>query len=104
MIVVLCTVPNADEGRQIARALVKEKLCACVNQVPKVTSYYIYDGEFCEDSEELLIIKTLKTSFEELKKRIEELHSYDTVEIVSLEVKDVNENYLNWVKGVIYDK
>jgi len=104
MVVVLCTVPNANEGRQIASTLVKEKLCACVNQIPKVTSYYIYEGEFCEDSEELLIIKTLKTSFEELKNRIEELHSYDTVEIVALEVKDVNENYLNWVKGVIYDK
>ena len=104
MIVVLCTVSNADEGRQIARTIVKEKLCACVNKIPSVTSYYVYDGEFCEDSEELLIIKTLKTSFEELKKRIEELHSYDTVEIVALEAEDVNENYLNWVKGVVYDK
>jgi len=104
MVVVLCTVSSEDEGRQIAKTLIKEKLCACVNQIPKVTSYYIYEGEFCEDSEELLIIKTLKISFELLKKRIEELHSYDTVEIVALEVKDVNENYLNWVQGVIYDK
>jgi len=104
MIVVLCTVSNTDEGRQIARTIVKEKLCACVNQVPKVTSYYIYEGKFCEDSEELLIIKTLKSSFEELKNRIEELHSYDTVEIVALDVKEVNESYLNWVEGVIDDK
>jgi len=104
MIVVLCTVSSSDEGSKIASALVKEKLCACVNKIPSVTSYYIYDGEFCEDSEELLIIKTLKTSFEELKKRIEELHSYETVEIVALDAEDVNENYLNWVKGVIYDK
>ena len=104
MLVVLCTVSNNGEAKKIASSLVREKLCACVNVVPKITSFYIYDGEFCEDSEELLIIKTLKVSFDKLKNRIEELHGYDVPEIVSLESKNVNEKYLTWIKGAIDDK
>jgi len=104
MNIVLCTVSNADEGKQIAQTIVKEGLCACVNQVPSITSYYIYEGKFCEDNEELLIIKSLKTTFDKLSQRITELHSYDVPEIVSINVDDVDEKYLKWVKDSVDDK
>jgi len=52
------TVPNADVGTALARALVGARLAACVNVVPGVRSIYTWNGEVCEDDELLLIIKT----------------------------------------------
>jgi periplasmic divalent cation tolerance protein len=52
------TVPNADVGNALARALVGARLAACVNVVPGVRSIYSWKGEVCEDDELLLIIKT----------------------------------------------
>ena len=97
--IVLCTVPSAEEGRRIATALVKEGLCACVNQLPSVTSYYIYEGNFCEESEEMLIIKTLPSHFKRLEARILELHPYDVPEIIATEINEGNEAYMRWMAG-----
>lgn len=97
--IVLCTVPSAEEGKKIATVLVKEGLCACVNRIPSVTSYYIYEGDFCEDSEELLVIKTLPRHFERLEARILELHPYDVPEIIATDITAGNEAYMEWLKG-----
>lgn len=51
-----CTT-SVDESEKIARILIEEKLAACVN-ITKINSYYRWEGEFCEDKEALLIIKT----------------------------------------------
>ncbi len=37
---VLCTVPDEAAGRRIAGALVEERLIACANLVPGLTSVY----------------------------------------------------------------
>lgn len=95
--IVFCTVPSADVGRHIATALVTEGLCACVNQVPAVTSYYIYEGEFCEEGEVLLIIKTLPSHFTRLERRISELHPYEVPEIIATEIAAGNESYMQWL-------
>ena len=97
--IVYCTVPSAEEGKRIATALVKEGLCACVNRIPSVTSYYIYDGKFCEDAEELLVIKTLPSHFERLERRIVELHPYEVPEIIATEITAAGSAYLKWLEG-----
>jgi len=99
--IVFCTVGSEEEGKRIARALVTERLCACVNQLPSVTSYYIYEGEFCEDGEELLIIKTLPSHFERLKERITELHSYEVPEIIATEINDGSGPYMKWLEHAL---
>lgn len=98
---VYCTVPNVSTGQAIAETLVKEGLCACVNRVPGITSHYIYDSEYCEDSEELLLIKTTAAAFERLKARIEALHPYDVPEIIATGIVDGNESYLAWLKSSV---
>ena len=97
-LVVYCTVPDQNIGRLIAKTLVEEALCACVNQIPSVTSYYIYEGQFNEDSEELLIIKTDEQHFETLKERIESLHPYAVPEIIASSIEKGNSAYLEWLR------
>ncbi|MEJ2499839.1 MAG: divalent-cation tolerance protein CutA [Campylobacterales bacterium] len=76
-------------------------MCACINRVPGLTSHYIYEDEYCEDAEELLLIKTTATAFERLKARIEALHPYDVPEIIATGITEGNEAYLAWLKNSV---
>jgi len=94
-IVVLCTVPVGGSDN-IAKALVEERLAACVNVV-LVRSHYVWEGRLCVDPEELMIIKTEQRMVEALKERILDLHSYQVPEIIVIPIKEGHEPYLNWI-------
>jgi periplasmic divalent cation tolerance protein len=94
---VLSTCPNEDVAHNIAQHLVTEKLAACVNIIPCVTSVYIWQAELQRDDEVQLLIKTDSTKFEQLNTRINELHPYDVVEVIALNIQQGDTNYLNWI-------
>lgn len=96
-IVVFCTCLNQVSGKEIANALVGEKLAACVNIIPAVESVYTWKGEICRDSEILLIIKTRTELFTELENRIKSLHSCDVPEIIAFPVQKGSLEYLKWI-------
>ncbi len=95
---VLCTVPNRELAEKIARSLVAEKLAACCNIVPGLTSIYRWQGEIQQDAELLLIIKTAARAMKALEKQIKELHSYEVPEIIALPILTGNSDYLNWIE------
>jgi len=97
--VVLCTA-GVIESERIARLLVEEKLAACVN-VAEVDSYYRWKGEFCEDREALLKIKTEKSKVDKIIERIKEVHSYELPEIIALPIVAGYDKYLAWVEQSI---
>jgi periplasmic divalent cation tolerance protein len=91
----LCTTaPGEADG--IARALVDERLAACVNIMP-VRSCYLWEGKINLEGEELLIIKTEQSMVEQLVSRIIELHSYKVPEIIVLPILDGYPPYLHWI-------
>ncbi len=94
--VVFVSIPR-EEAAPFARALVEERLAACVNIVPKMESFYRWEGKVLSDSEALLIVKTTKGRFDALRKYIEERHPYDLPEIVALPVSEGLPDYLAWV-------
>lgn len=94
-VVVLCTAPVGG-AENIAKALVEERLAACVN-VAAVRSYFSWEGKLCKDDEELLIIKTEQRMAEKLMARIMELHSYQLPEMIILQIAGGYENYLQWI-------
>jgi periplasmic divalent cation tolerance protein len=95
--VVLVTAPDAETGRGIAQALVREHLAACVNVVPGVHSIYRWEGEMEEGEEMLLVIKTRQDRCNALEKRVLELHPYEMPEVLVLSVAGGNRDYLDWV-------
>ncbi len=99
--IVFCTVPDEDTAKKIARTVVQEALCACVNSIPKVKSYYIYEGEFCEDDELLLLIKTAPSHFKRLEQRLKELHPYDTPEIIATPISESSPEYREWMLNAL---
>ncbi len=98
MIVVLVTCPRRAEGEKIARTLVRERLAACANLVGNVTSIFSWKGKIERAREVLLVIKTRRVLFERLKRRVRELHSYTVPEIIALQVRAGNREYLAWLE------
>jgi periplasmic divalent cation tolerance protein len=92
----LCTAPAAH-AESIARALVDERVAACVNIVPGVVSIYRWKGEVTRDDEVLLVIKTRDDKLATLREAIVRLHPCEVPEIVTLAPSDVNAAYAQWV-------
>ncbi len=97
--IVCCTCANAVEARQIAATLVEERLAACVNILPSICSIYRWQEKVESAEEWLLLIKSAEPHFPKLRDRITELHSYDTPEIVALNIAAGSEKYLSWLKA-----
>jgi periplasmic divalent cation tolerance protein len=97
-IVVLVTCGTEDEAVEIAHALVEERLAACVNLISPVRSIYRWEGKIWDEKEWMLIIKTQKKRFEELKKKVKSLHSYSVPEVIALPIVEGSASYLKWLE------
>lgn len=91
------TVGGRDEALAIGRALVEERLAACVNVVEGVTSIYRWEGAIREDPEVVLFAKTRRELVERLTQRVRELHSYDVPCVVALPLQGGNPAFLEWI-------
>lgn len=94
--VVLVTAPGAD-AETLARALVGERLAACVNVVAGIRSIYRWEGEVQADDEALLVIKTTEARLDALVARVNALHAYDLPEVLALPAAGGSPAYLDWV-------
>ena len=100
---VLTTVPDKELGRRLARTLVEERLAACVNVSPAVTSFYWWGGKIVEDREFILLIKTKASALDRLEVRLKELHPYEIPEFISLPVASGSPAYLGWLDAETRD-
>jgi len=99
--IVLVTVSSENEGKTIARALVEERLAACVNIIPGLTSIYRWEEKICEDRELLLLIKTQGQKVEALRERIGHLHGYAVPEVLALPIAEGSARYLEWLDSCL---
>ena len=104
MQIVLTTVPNAEEAELLARAIVENKLAACVQILPRMTSVYVWEGKVQTENEHLMLIKTLPEKYVELEKFITANHSYTAPEIAAVESSEVAEPYRKWLRDMINQK
>ena len=98
-LVVYCTCPNRVVAERIAEAVIDERLAACVNLIPGLTSIYRWEGQMQHDVELLLIIKTRSVVYPQLEARLRELHPYQVPEIIALPIQAGSAAYLNWIAG-----
>ena len=98
LVVALSTAPDAEQAARIGRALVEERLIACANLVPGLTSIYRWQGEVRQEAEVLLVMKTRRALVERLKARLPQLHPYEVPELVVTPVMEGLEAYCRWVR------
>lgn len=95
---VYMTAGSPDEARRIARALVEERLAACVNIIDGMTSVYRWEGAVEEGRETVMIAKTRADRFEELAARVRALHSYTVPCIIEIPLGRGDAPYLDWLR------
>jgi periplasmic divalent cation tolerance protein len=94
---VLTTAISQDEAERIARALVDERLAACVNIIPGIASIYRWQGAVETAAEILLLIKTTAANLDSLEVALHRLHSYEIPEFLVLTPECASQSWLNWL-------
>lgn len=96
--VVLVTCPSLALARKIARAVVEQRLAACVNVVRSpVESFYTWKGKLESAREHLLVIKTTAQRLSPLEREVKRLHPYDLPEFIAFPITAGSPEYLAWL-------
>ena len=95
---VFVTTKDRAEAKRISEKLVRERLAACVNIVPRVSSTYRWRGKIERGAEALLLVKTSDRKLGRLIARVEALHSYEVPEVLALPIGRGSLKYMKWLK------
>ncbi len=96
-LMIYTTLPDKVITKKVAKTLIEENLVACANFF-SIESVYRWKNKLCEDKEYALIMKTRKSLYSKIEKRLKELHPYEIPAIVSYEIKEGLSDYLSWIK------
>jgi len=92
---------NAEEAERIARAMVEERLAACINILGPVRSIYWWQGAVETSEEVAAIFKTSHASADALITRIAALHSYEVPCIATWPIDKILGSYAEWVEDSV---
>jgi periplasmic divalent cation tolerance protein len=95
------TVGTEEQANLLAEELVERRNSCCVNILPVHRSVYRWKGEICDDSEYMLVIKTLEESFDDVEATILELHGYELPEILAFNIAKGEAAFLSWIGGCV---
>ncbi|NOQ34499.1 MAG: divalent cation tolerance protein CutA [Methylococcaceae bacterium] len=99
--IIFCTCPDHNSANEIATHLVTEKLAACVNILPAVTSVYEWQGKIESAQEQLLLIKSHDDFYARIETEIINLHPYELPEVVAVPMEHASPQYLQWINSCL---
>jgi periplasmic divalent cation tolerance protein len=91
------TTETKEQAQKIARYLVEQKLAACVQISGPIESIYHWKGKVETSNEWLCLIKTREDLFDIVEAAIKKMHSYETPEIIAVQIIKGSKEYLNWL-------
>ncbi|OGG43283.1 MAG: hypothetical protein A3F84_12910 [Candidatus Handelsmanbacteria bacterium RIFCSPLOWO2_12_FULL_64_10] len=97
---VVCVLVNAssqEEAIKIGQTVVRERLAASANVVGQVRSFYHWKGKVEDQSEAIVVFKTVQFHLPALMQRVADLHSYEVPSIIALPLYMAYQPYVNWV-------
>lgn len=95
--VILITTSQDEESQLIARALLEQKIAACINIIPQISSLFWWKRKIEQERESMLVVKTRIKLIDEVVRLVKEVHSYEVPEIIALPVVGGNHDYLEWI-------
>ncbi|MGC1359513.1 MAG: divalent-cation tolerance protein CutA [Xanthobacteraceae bacterium] len=97
VVFVYTTFPSLVEAERVGRSLVECRLCACVNILPGMVSYYWWQGAIERGDEVVMIIKTRAALTDAVRIVVKEMHSYTTPAVLVIPIESVDPDYQAWI-------
>jgi periplasmic divalent cation tolerance protein len=101
VVLVLTTLGADADASDLVRTLVDERLAACANVLPVMTSIYRWKGAVEQDREQQIVLKTTAERLDRLQARLKELHPYELPEFIVLPASSGSAAYLAWVRDSV---
>ena len=96
-VLIYSTFPNSELAENVGRMLVEQRLAACVNIIPGITSIYNWEGAVQRDTETVMIVKTRDARASLVVAEVRKLHSFENPAVVVLPITGGSEAYLKWL-------
>ncbi|MBO0682297.1 MAG: divalent-cation tolerance protein CutA [Candidatus Dormibacteraeota bacterium] len=97
VIQVTTTAGSRGEAERLGLCMVQRRLAACAQVQGPINSTYRWKGEIQTAEEWVLLLKTTQAHKGELIGAIRAEHSYETPDIVVVEISDGLDSYLAWI-------
>jgi periplasmic divalent cation tolerance protein len=98
----MTAIDSAEKAESLGKGMVEQRLAACVQVLPPMTSYFFWEGAIQREQEHLLLIKTAGEKYAEVEAYILANHSYDVPEIVALRAESVSQAYAKWLNDYLF--
>ncbi len=97
LILISTTLPNQQSAIELAQKLVSQRLVACAQVLPAMTSVYVWQGQLCEETEHLLLLKTTADNFPQVATYLQQNHPYTEPQITGIPISHASQGYRQWV-------
>ena len=97
LLITYCPCPDEDTASALAKHLLDLQLAGCAQILPGVRSLYQWDGKLQEDTEYVLLIKSIERTAQPILNYLEEAHPYDCPCIIQQSVSNCNDAYQAWM-------
>ena len=104
LIIIKTTVKNKITKNNIIDELIINDYVSCINVIENVSSHYKWQGKVESEKEDILFIKTMKRNEKLVYEVIRAIHDYETPEIITIAVNNVDSSYLNWANESVVNK
>ncbi|WP_298985970.1 divalent-cation tolerance protein CutA [uncultured Roseibium sp.] len=89
--------PSEDVADEIAEQLLERRLIGAANRYAAITSRYVWKGEIKTAREIPLLLKSRKDLFPRVADAICRFHPYEAPSILSIEIDQANDAYLDYM-------
>ena len=104
LIIIKTTVKSKITKNNIINELIKNDYVACINVIENVSSHFKWKGKVEVEKEDIIFIKTMKRNEKLVYKVIRDIHDYETPEIITIAIINIDSNYLNWANESVVSK
>ena len=104
LIIIKITVKNKITKNNLINELIINDYVSCINVIENVSSHYKWQGKVENEREDILFIKTMKRNEKLVYEVIKAIHDYETPEIITIAVNNIDSSYLNWANESVVNK
>lgn len=91
------TFPSQEVALKIAHMLIAQRLAACANLLPSITSVYAWQNSIEQTNEVAMLVKTTMSQVDAAQRAIVSAHPYDCPCVLQLPIAGGHPDFLSWI-------